>query len=222
MENEFNQFDQYDTEKKSRLPFKKRWLFLGVFTIIIIVSIIILIRVMPRKDRISTNNLPASYLIKDENNYIAFQSRGDCSGYATAFTIRHFGIDAEGPKVYDESSQFFGAVALHNIVKTLDQYGLKGKKYYGSIDTLKAELNKGNPVIALVKNYAKYDNVLHYVAVVGYDEKYIYIVDSANPLTNITNNKYYDRRELYDNFEKVWKTNCYPFVSHCYIVVEKK
>lgn len=52
---------------------------------------------------------------------------------------------------------------------------------------------------------------LQYVAVVGYDKEYIYLVDSTSTATNVYGTKQYNRRLTYDEFEEMWSTDGYPF-----------
>lgn len=221
MDNQFEIFDQYDQDNGSRIPIKKRWVFLGLFIVLIIAVGCVMVKILPRKDRIETSNLPEIYIIENESNYVAYQSGNDCAGYATAYTMRHMGIQTDGAKLYNEFSRFFGRVALHNIVEKLNDYNLEGKAYYGTCDTLKAELLKGVPVIALVKIYIGGEWGLHYVAVVGYDEEYIYMADSTKPKTNICNCTMYNRKLTYSEFEDLWDTDVYP-MKNCYIVVKEK
>jgi hypothetical protein len=218
---EFDQFDQLDTEKKWKLPVKKRWIFLGLLLMVLISVGLVLFTILPRKDKINTKDIPDSYVIENTDNYYAYQSGSDCAGYASAYVLRHFGIEADGAQLYKEMPTFFGRVALHNIVHEFDDYGFKAKAYYGSIETLKMELLKGVPVVALIKIKLGSEEGLHYVAVVGYDQDYIYMADSTRPKTNIYDCTMYNRKLKYDEFEDLWKTKVYP-MHNCYIVVDKK
>lgn len=176
------------------------------------------IRLIPAKDRISNDQLPEQKYVYAEDNYYAFQFSSDCSGYATAYLLRNLGIAAEGVEVYEEFDKFLGYVAVHNIVDKLKDYGVKAHAYHGDIETLKCRLNQGNPVIALVTITVDRPNGLHYLAVVGYDEEYLYIADSTRPNTNIYDKKQYNRKLTYKQFEDIWDTNVYP-VNNVYIAV---
>lgn len=215
-------FDQYDTETKSRLPFKKRWLFLGILLIVIIIAVAALIHIYPKKDRINTDDLPEKYMVENDDNFYAFQSGKDCTGYATAYVMRHFGIEASGHAIYKEMGGTTEGIMLYKLVDELERYGLQAKMLYGIIDTLKAELNKGAPVIAFINIVMPHETERHCVAVMGYDEEYIYIADSTEVKANVYDQKTYDRKLTYEEFEDLWDTGAYPFIKNCYIVAEKQ
>ena len=200
----------------------KKMIHMGMISIIfmsIVCATIFGIKVVPEKDRISCANLPEQRYVYSEDNYYAFQSGPDCSGYATAYILRNQGIEMEGAVLYQEFDQFFGCVAVHNIVDKLKDYGIKAHAYHGNIETLKGRLNQGNPVIALVTITIDRPNGLHYFAVVGYDEEYIYVADSTRPYTNIYDKKQYNRKLTYEQFENIWNTSIYP-VNNVYIAVD--
>lgn len=186
----------------------------------VIVSVIISgIKIVPVKDRILCANLPEQIYVYSEDNYYAFQSGAECSGYATAYILRNQGIEIEGPDLYQELDKFFGYVAVHNIVDKLKDYGIKAHAYHGNIETLKSRLSQGNPIIALVTITIDRPNGLHYFAIVGYDEEYIYVADSTGPYTNIYDKKQYNRKLTYEQFENIWNTSIYP-VNNVYIAVD--
>ena len=60
---------------------------------------------------------------------------------------------------------------------------------------------------------------MHYIAVVGYDEEYIYVADSTRPNTNIYDKKQYNRKLTYEQFEDIWSTGIYP-VKNVYVTVD--
>ena len=200
----------------------KKIVKIGIISVIlmgIVCVIIFVIKVVPIKDRISCENLPKQIYVYSEDNYYAFQSGSDCSGYATAYILRNQGIEVEGADLYKEFDNFFGYVAVHNIVDKLKDYDIKAHAYHGNIETLKCRLNQGNPVIALVTITINRPDGLHYFAVVGYDEEYIYVADSTRPYTNIYDKKQYNRKLTYEQFENIWDTSIYP-VNNVYITVD--
>lgn len=154
-----------------------------------------------------------------DDNYYAFQSGADCSGYAAAYVLRNQGFEVEGAELYEEFDRFFGYVAVHNIVDKLKEYEIKAHAYHGNMETLKCRLNQGKPVVALVTITIDRPNGLHYLAVVGYDEEYIYAADSTRPATNVYDKKQYNRKLTYEQFEEIWDTDIYP-VNNVYIVVD--
>ena len=119
---------------------KKKIIGMVIISVILmsIVCVIILgIKVIPAKDQISCANLPEQIYVYSEDNYYAFQSGAECSGYATAYILRNQGIKVEGPELYKEFDKFFGYVAVHNIVDKLKDYGIKAHAYHGNIENLK-------------------------------------------------------------------------------------
>lgn len=203
--------------RKSKLVGK---IFLMVLAGFAILVICILFRLMPKKDHITVKDLPREYMILNEENRVKFQSGRDCSGYAVAYVLRHFGQEAEGPQIFEEMPKLFGKAELSCLQSVLKEYGYESTAYYGTIDTLKMQLTKGIPVIAFVTITLGSEVGKHYVAVIGYDEDYIYMADSTGAKTNIAVSPQYNRRLTYAEFEELWQTNSYP-VNNIYIVTEK-
>ena len=211
-----------DDDKAEKITRYKKITGMGIISVILmsIVCVIIFgIKIVPVKDRISGENLQKQIYVYSEDNYYAFQSGSDCSGYATAYILRNQGIEIEGANLYEEFDKFFGYVAVHNIVDKLKEYDIKAHAYHGDIETLKCRLNRGKPVIALVTITIDRPNGLHYFAVVGYDEEYIYVADSTKPNANIYDKKQYNRKLTYEQFENIWDTSIYP-VNNVYIAVD--
>lgn len=211
-----------DDDKKEKIARYKKIINMGIISVILmtIVCVIIFgIKVVPVKDRISCDSLPEQIYVYAEDNYYAFQSGSDCSGYATAYILRNQGIEIEGADLYKEFDKFFGYVAVHNIVDKLKEYDIKAHAYHGNIETLKCRLNQGKPVIALVTITIDRPNGLHYFTIVGYDEEYIYVADSTSLYTNIYNKKQYNRKLTYEQFENIWNTSIYP-VNNVYITID--
>lgn len=197
----------------------KSRIIIGIAVIVVLFCSIWIVRALPKKDRIVCDELPKEKFVYAEDNYYAYQSGSDCSGYATAYVLRNIGKEAEGAELYKEFNTVFGHVALHNIVDRLKDYGVKAYAYHGDIETLKCRLNQGKPVIALVTIKLNSPNGLHYIAVVGYDEEYIYIADSSRPYTNTRDKQQYNRKLSYERFEEIWDTSIYP-TNNVYIVIE--
>ena len=175
---------------------------------------------MPKKDDIDTDNLLKTCMIINEDNYADYQFGDDSVGYAGAYVMRHMGKEANGAVLFETLQRDFGVVTIKCLQKGLEENNISTKAYYGSIDTLKAELVKGNPVIAVITPKTDSENGLHYVAVVGYDEQYIYMADSDESNTNVSNVKQYNRKVTYEQFLELWKvTTVYP-MDNLYIVAE--
>ncbi len=62
-----------------------------------------------------------------------------------------------------------GCVYPKGIQKLFSQYDFHVKYYTGNINALKNEVNKGNPIIVMIRTYIG-ENWLHYVLVVGYGQ----------------------------------------------------
>lgn len=211
---------RYKVKKRKLYTIKKK-LSGGVIGVVVSVLCIsgLYTWLVPERDRIATANLPETRFVYAEDNYCAYQSGKDCSGYATAYGLRNEGIAANGAEIYREMHTFFGRVAVHNVVAGLKSYNLKATAYHGTIETLKARINAGKPVIALVTVTLDNSTGLHYLTVVGYDEQYIYVSDSTSPKANVFNVRQYNRKLTYTEFEGLWKTNIYP-VNNIYIAIE--
>lgn len=172
----------------------------------------------PKPDEISISELPESYMIINKENYVQFQDGLDCGGYATAYVLRHLGEDIQGDELYSKMSYKVGrGVSLRGIRKAFKDYGYQAESYTGTIDTLKMQLQKGNPVVAFVTINKDGE---HYAAVVGWDKNFIYLADSTGSASNTVGCLQYNRRVTYEQFEKLWKTHSYP-VQNIYTVVEE-
>ncbi|MBQ8597546.1 MAG: C39 family peptidase [Lachnospiraceae bacterium] len=171
----------------------------------------------PKFDDIYVSDLPESYMIINEANYVQFQDGLDCGGYATAYVLRHLGEEIEGEALYPQMSYKVGrGVSLRGIRKAFRDYGYHAVSYTGTIDTMKMQLMKGNPIVAFVTIN---EDGEHYVAVVGWDKNFIYLADSTGSASNTVGCFQYNRRVTYEQFEKLWQTHSYP-VQNIYTVVE--
>ena len=81
------------------------------------------------------------------------------------------------------------------------------------MDTMKARLSDGVPVIAFVS----IPGDTHYTVVVGYDENFVYLADSISDDSN-ADGDWYNRKLSVREFEEIWTTTMYP-VKNIYIVV---
>ena len=95
----------------------------------------------------------------------------------------------------------------------LQSYGYAAKAYHGDNNTLKQRLISGVPIIAFIRT----PDDTHYVVVVGYDENFIYLVDSISDNVN-ANGGWYNRKLSTEEFDEIWRTNMYP-VENIYIVI---
>lgn len=121
--------------------------------------------------------------------------------------LRHFGIEANGVDLYSlmPNKMKNGYVYQKGISKLLLNYGIVTNYCRGNINTLRHELQKGNPVIVLIR-YNTNKNWLHYVPVVGIDDENVYIAESLEELSNCHGNDYYNRTIPINEFKKLWNT----------------
>lgn len=175
---------------------------------------------------------PKSYLI-EKRNFMDTQDGPTCSAYASAYVLRHLGTAARGEDLYKimPSKTRRGAVHPKGVVTLLNREFAKrefpkGKKYYaeycfGSVKQLKREISRGIPVILFVKTTLG-KHWLHFVPVVGYDEKQFFIAESLQSNRN-DRALYYNRKVPMKEFKKLWNTMLpdMPLVRHTYIAVRE-
>lgn len=164
-----------------------------------------------------------TFLLQNKNR-LALQKSTECSGFSSAHVLRSFGVEADGNELYAKMPGRLknGAVLPKNLKKLLKQYGFRVRFVRGSLESLKAELSRGNRVIAFVKTRLD-KNWLHYVPVVGYDEEEIFIAESLNYLTNCRE-EFFNRRLKAQEFLKYWNTRAWymPFYKNTYLVIERR
>ncbi len=189
---------------------------LAICTILVLVllSFILYIFILtPKADKIKSNDLPNSYFIS-QFTYIDYQEHNDCSAYATAYVLRYLGENIKGTELYSQMKRNFSIMTAHSIVKAVKNRGYSAKAYHGSIDSLKQRLTQGTPIICFIRN----QNDTHYVVVVGYDNDYIYMVDSIKNNANVEVTNLFNRKESIADFEMLWNTNLY-FVNNIFIII---
>ena len=170
---------------------------LAICTILVLVllSFILYIFILtPKADKIKSNDLPNSYFIS-QSTYIDYQEHNDCSAYATAYVLRYLGEDIKGTELYSQMKRNFSIMTAHSIVKAV-------------------RLTQGTPIICFIRN----QNDTHYVVVVGYDNDYIYMVDSIKNNANVEVTNLFNRKESIADFEMLWNTNLY-FVNNIFIII---
>lgn len=173
--------------------------------------------------KISTSCRISQYLICKEN-HIDLQNGNECSGYAAAYLLRHFGISATGTAVYQKMpfKASDGCVPPKGIKKVLESYGFRVKYCAGNLNALKNEVSKGTPVIVFIK-VRKDKRWLHYIPVVGYDEDNLFLAESASGNINC-NEKAYNRKIRQKEFLTLWNTAMLkmPFYTHTFYVIEQR
>ena len=168
----------------------------------------------PPKDKVSVFNYPPKFFCGTIENHIDYQTDGKCAAYASAYLLRNFGEEVDGEGLYLEFKRQFGFVSANGIVNVFKRHGHRAKAYHGGIDTLKQRLTDGQPIIVFIRIL----NDTHYAVVVGYDEQYIYLVDSLEENANALDTRY-NRVIKTKEFESVWK-NGTILPDNIYIVVK--
>lgn len=153
-----------------------------------------------------------------KTNRIDMQSGNKCAAFASAYVLRHWDIEENGNILYKmiPNKMQNGCVYPKGIRKLLTRYGFTVKYCAGNIISLKNEVSKGNPVIVMIRTQTN-KNWLHYVPVVGYDERYIFIAESLSNFVNC-NEQYYNRKISIKEFKKLWNTSMLkmPFYRNTY------
>lgn len=167
------------------------------------------------KDSIDGFNNPLEFFCDNGKNHIDFQTDGNCAAYATAYVLRSLGEHTSGEKVSFEIKRIFGFVFTKSIVRVFEKHGFSSKAYHGDVTTLKQRLLDGIPIIVFIA----IPNDTHYAVIVGYDEKYFYLVDSLPQNVNVDGNQY-NRKLKIEEFERIWRTDT-VFSDNIYIVVDK-
>lgn len=177
---------------------------------------------LPKLDVVSTKDIPSSY-INETNNIFEYQEENDCAAYAMAYVMRNHGESAQALRVYRSliPKNDDGTVAAGVVAKSLRDKGYTSDYGYGSIESLKAHVSSGNPVIVYLHsshNSATY----HFSVVVGYDEDNIYLADSYMFTGEMVyDQKHYNRVLSIDSFEDLWTVSGSKLGNHFYITAEK-
>ena len=112
-------------------------------------------------------------------NYTERQAGESCGGYAAAYVMRHFGIEQSGREIYARMKKVFrGYVQVREVRRQLQQEGLASEYCRGDLDVLREELDRGDPVILLVRARLK-SHDMHFVVAAGYGRRTFFLADSA-------------------------------------------
>lgn len=113
-----------------------------------------------------------------------------------------------------------GTLAPKFLEENLDRMGYDCNLCFGSLTDLEYHVSRGTLVIVLIR-ISTYQDYLHYVPVVGYDDDYIYVSDSLDYMVNVENEEHYNRKIKIDNFKKLWKTDTFLF-NNIYLTIDIK
>ena len=175
--------------------------FIGEYLVIVTLMDILLIGLpIPA---LALRKKAESYLI-EKDNYSEIQGKCECSGFSSAYVYRHLGMEAKGMDTYKEMpcKGPKGYVYCRGIVRLARRHGLKARLRTGNLNALKNAVAKGTPVIVMLRSKPG-STGLHFVPVVGYDEEYIYLVDSVGSNRN-EKAAHYNRKLSVKNFRKLW------------------
>lgn len=197
-------------------------LFGGIAIYITTTTIIDMILMGTLTPRISMKCRQGEYIVKKQNQ-IDMQTGYQCSAFAVAYLLRHFGIDADGVDIYNQMPYKMknGCVYPKGLRKILQKYGLYAKYHSGNFRALQNEVCKGAPVIVMIRVRTDKD-WLHYVPVVGFDDRYVFVAESLPELVNC-NCKYYNRKIKKKYFLQLWNTAMLkqPLFKNTFYVVKK-
>ncbi len=164
----------------------------------------------------------SKYLITS-SNHIEIQGFNQCAGFSSAYLMRHYGKDVTGDMIYKNMPHLDnGTILPKHVVRLLRNEGFDAGYFRGSIDTLKALVEKGDPVIVFIRSSLDSD-ILHFVNVVGFDEENIFIVDSLENNINEPS-EHYNRKVSLADFRKIWNTSrtIMPLHRNTFIKAEVK
>ncbi len=198
-------------------------LLIFVINTIIIIAVLDWIIIGFAKPSLGKSAGERSFLLQNKNR-LALQRSTECSGFSSAHVLRSFGVEADGNELYAKMPGRLknGAVLPKNLKKLLQEYGFRVRFMQGNLNSVKAELSKGNRVIAFVKTRLD-KKWLHYVPVVGYNEEEVFIAESLSYLTNCKE-EFFNRRVKSEEFLKYWNTRAWymPFYKNTYLVIERR
>lgn len=190
---------------------------------LIITNIVDIILLGAFSFRFSAGCHTEQFVITKENR-IDMQKGFQCSAFSTAYVLRHFDKEVDGGTLYSVMPHKMksGYVYPKGVYDMLRSYGMKVKYCRGNLNALKVDLQKGNPVIVMIR-VQKDKDWLHYVPVVGFDEEHVFLAESLSELINCKN-VLYNRRLRNEEFMQLWNTAMLkqPFYKNTYFVVKSK
>lgn len=190
---------------------------------LIITNIVDIILLGAFSFRFSAGCHTEQFVITKENR-IDMQKEFQCSAFSTAYVLRHFNMEVDGGTLYSVMPHKMksGYVYPKGVYDMLRSYGMKVKYCRGNLNSLKVDLQKGNPVIVMIR-VQKDKDWLHYVPVVGFDEEHVFLAESLPELINCRNVAY-NRRLRNEEFLRLWNTSMLkqPFYKNTYFVVKSK
>lgn len=193
--------------------------FINYMIITTVVDFYLMGRITPK---LSLKCKVSEYVIEKQNR-IDIQTGYQCSAFSAAYILRHYDIQATGEEIYPiiPNKMKDGYVYPKGLRHLLSNHGFKVKYCRGNLKTLEREICKGNPVIVMIR--VRIDKEwLHYVPLVGFDERYVFLAESLQELVNC-DCTFYNRRVEKKEFLRLWNTAMVrqPLYKNTYMVVEK-
>ena len=198
-------------------------LLITLMNYLIVTNIVDIILLGAFSFRFSAGCHTEQFVITKENR-IDMQKGFQCSAFSTAYVLRHFDKEVDGGTLYSVMPHKMksGYVYPKGVYDMLRSYGIKVKYCRGNLNALKVDLQKGNPVIVMIR-VQKDKDWLHYVPVVGFDEEHVFLAESLSELINCKN-VLYNRRLRNEEFLQLWNTAMLkqPFYKNTYFVAKSK
>lgn len=192
---------------------KRRLAIAAACVLALLIAAAVIAAFRPKRDGVQGDSAPDSFSITGDN-YIAYQSDGQCSAFAAAYVMRSLGTQISGEELYPDIGRTFGFVSPQSLAKTFAAYGFSAAAYHGDISALKARVAEGVPIIAFIS----IPGDTHYVAVTGYDEDFLYLADSLPENANAAE-PWYNRKVSAAEFSELWRTDTI-LPDNVYIVVK--
>lgn len=129
------------------------------------------------------------------------QEHNECGAMSSAFVLRFYGENAKGLELYDqiEEKNPDGTINPKPLKNFWDRKrGYKMNVFKGDAAALKNAVSHNIPVIVLINCPGGW----HYVPVVGYDQRFVYIQDSVPSFRNSSGAT--NRKESWKDFEALW------------------
>lgn len=162
---------------------KRKWI-IGIVCVMAAVMLIggLVIAPIPRHYH-TVNDLPLRYVIETDNE-MPIQGHNQCSGFASAYVLRHLGDEVNGDLVYQQMGYkvpfkpYKGYMMPRGIIKIFSDYGHQIQVYQGELDALKAALLDEIPIIVFVGDHLKWG---HFMTLIGFDNEAqeLYFYDSG-------------------------------------------
>lgn len=147
------------------------------------------------------------------------QEHNECGAMSSAFVLRFYGEDAKGLDIYGkiEEKNPDGTINPKPLKNFWDKMlGYKMNVFNGDAAALKSAVSRNIPVIVLINCPGGW----HYVPVVGYDQRFVYIQDSVPSFRN-SSGGVCNRKESWKDFEALWNV-VLPNSDHLMFVAVKE